>query len=259
VVSVNNHAASVYELDRLLLDVVLARSRGVERHGLPEWLRSRRDEWYQAFPARGRAEALVRRVAAAVVPLEQALPRAVTAAWASPFTRCLDAVMVDYYNPVVGDRLRLPGHRTAGGRSGLPFRRLWDDPVRPAGLTDHLRANHEPGLPVWVAENGLCNRVAGGRAWPRADGWDRVRFLRASLAATTTAVDQGVPVEAYFHWTLADNYEWGSYEPRFGLYGVDRRDGRAEWNDLDSMGGDAAGTFRRLADGLRAGGRSVLG
>jgi hypothetical protein len=68
-----------------------------------------------------------------------------------------------------------------------------------------------------------------------------------------------VPVEAYFHWTLADNYEWGSYEPRFGLYGVDRRGGRAEWNDLDSMGGDAAGTFRRLADGLRAGDRSVLG
>lgn len=23
-------------------------------------------------------------------------------------------------------------------------------------------------------------------------------------------------------WSLVDNYEWGSYEPRFGIYGVDR-------------------------------------
>jgi hypothetical protein len=25
------------------------------------------------------------------------------------------------------------------------------------------------------------------------------------------------------HWSLVDNYEWGSYEPRFGIYGVDRK------------------------------------
>ena len=25
------------------------------------------------------------------------------------------------------------------------------------------------------------------------------------------------------HWSLTDNYEWGSYTPRFGLYTVDAR------------------------------------
>jgi beta-glucosidase len=25
----------------------------------------------------------------------------------------------------------------------------------------------------------------------------------------------------YFHWSLTDNYEWGTYAPRFGLYHID--------------------------------------
>jgi beta-glucosidase/6-phospho-beta-glucosidase/beta-galactosidase len=71
------------------------------------------------------------------------------------------------------------------------------------------------------------------------------------------AIEAGVPVGGYWHWTLADNYEWGSYEPRFGLYGVDRERG-LRWSELDSMGVDAAGAYRRLATGLRQGDRSVL-
>jgi beta-glucosidase/6-phospho-beta-glucosidase/beta-galactosidase len=257
VVSVNNHASSVYELDRLLLDVLLARSRGVARHDLGAWLRDRRCQWYAALPAPGRREAALRRLVPAAVPLEQALPCAVAAVWDGPHQRPLDALLLDYYNPTLADRLRLPGRRTAGGRHWQPTRPLWDDPVDPEGLTTWCRASAEPGLEVWVAENGLCNRVRAGRAEPRRDGWDRVRYLRANLAAVVRAADQGVPVAGYFHWTLADNYEWGSYEPRFGLYGVDREHG-LRWSDLDSMGGDAAGAFRRLADGLRAGDRSVL-
>jgi beta-glucosidase/6-phospho-beta-glucosidase/beta-galactosidase len=257
VVSVNNHASSVYELDRLLIDVLLARARGVDRHRLGEWLGRRRQDWYDAIPPAGRLEAVIRAVARSAVPLEQALPRAVAAVWDGPRERPLDAVLVDYYNPPVADRLRPPGRRSAGTRVWRPFRPLWDDPVRPEDLATWCRANHEPGLDLWVAENGLCNRVAAGRAWPRADGWDRVAYLHASLAAVVAAVDDGLPMTAYFHWTLADNYEWGSYQARFGLYGVDRSAG-GRWCHLDSMGGDAAAAFRRLAEGLRAGDRSVL-
>jgi beta-glucosidase/6-phospho-beta-glucosidase/beta-galactosidase len=64
-------------------------------------------------------------------------------------------------------------------------------------------------------------------------------------------------VGAYLHWSLVDNYEWGSYEPRFGIHGVDReRNNRVL--DTDSMGRDSAGAYRRLIEGLRAGDRSVL-
>lgn len=35
----------------------------------------------------------------------------------------------------------------------------------------------------------------------------------------------GVDVRGYFYWSLLDNYEWGSYAPRFGLVDVDRQNG----------------------------------
>ncbi len=56
-----------------------------------------------------------------------------------------------------------------------------------------------------------------------------------------------------------DGYEWGSYEPCFGLFGVDRSSAdRVRWLATDATGVDAAGTYRRLIAGLRAGDRSVL-
>jgi hypothetical protein len=73
-------------------------------------------------------------------------------------------------------------------------------------------------------------------------------------------VAAGVPVRAYLHWSLVDNYEWGTYEPRFGLYGLDRADpAHVRWLDTDAAGHDAAGEFTRVVAGLRAGDRSVLG
>ena len=75
--------------------------------------------------------------------------------------------------------------------------------------------------------------------------------LREHLAAVARAVADGLPITAYFHWTLADNYEWGSYEPRFGLYGVERDGDRITWSSRDAMGHDAAGAYRDLIAGLR--------
>jgi beta-glucosidase len=59
----------------------------------------------------------------------------------------------------------------------------------------------------------------------------------------------GVPIEAYLHWTLYDNWEWGSYEPRFGLYATERPSGQRL--ALDSMGEDAAATYREIIATLR--------
>jgi beta-glucosidase len=113
---------------------------------------------------------------------------------------------------------------------------------------------------LWVVENGMCNRVRDGRSLPRLDGWDRPRYLREHLAAVMAAIDDGVPVAGYWHWSLVDNYEWGSYEPRFGLFGVDRHRGErgARWLQTDALGDDAAGAYRDIIAGLRAGDRSVL-
>src|SRR5664280_1915661 len=112
-------------------------------------------------------------------------------------------------------------------------------------------------LGAWIAENGLCNRVRNGRSYERIDGWDRPRYLRENLAAVIAGLDEGLRIGAYLHWSLTDNYEWGSYQPRFGIHGVDRERG-AKILAADSMGRDSAGAYRRLIEGLRSGDRSVL-
>jgi len=241
-VSTNDHASSLYELDRLLLDVLLAPGRGVDRSELRGWLGERRTAYYAALPPATPPDRVLRRLTASIVPLEQALPRAVAAAYDSAFARTLDLVQVDYYDPVAA-------HHLTEIR-----RRPWDDAVEPAGLAAYLAANVEPGLPIEVTENGLCSRVRRGRAYPRRDGWDRERFLQAHLGALAGAVDAGVPVTGYFHWTLADCYEWGSYQARFGLHAVDR-DAGVTWRDVDSMGRPAAAAYRQLIHDLRAGRR----
>jgi beta-glucosidase/6-phospho-beta-glucosidase/beta-galactosidase len=257
-VTTNNTSVSVYELDRLLIDLLLARHAGVGPDDMDSYIAERRAAWYRALPAPDPVEQILRRTArrVAATPTES-FGNALEAIFDSAHERTLDVVGIDYYDPVASHHLRLPGARTAGGRSWAPARELWDDLVHPAGLADYCRANTTDGLDLWMVENGICNRVRRGRSFPRLDGWDRVRYLRENVAAMVGAIDAGVPVGAYYHWTLADNYEWGSYEPRFGIHAVDRERG-VRVLDTDAMGGDAAGTYRLIIEGLRAGDRSVL-
>ncbi|MGH9226817.1 MAG: family 1 glycosylhydrolase [Acidimicrobiales bacterium] len=251
VVSTNNHALSVYELDPLLIDLLLGRSHGVERADLRDWLAERRHRYHGGLPAPSRLERAQRTVAASILRFDQPFARAVTELYQGPDERPIDVILLNYYDPVTANRVWLPGRRTVGGRNWSPFRQLTDSAVNPEGLTRYCRLNHEPGLEMWLAENGLCNRVRSSVTYGRRDGWDRARYLRANLAAVEAAVQEGLPVTRYFHWTLADSYEWGTYEHRFGLYRVDQMDGAPVWSDVDAFGGDAAGAYRRLAESLR--------
>ncbi len=270
VVSTNNCSFSVYELDRLLCDLLLARSRGVERAGLGRHLTERREAWYSSdaasFASGGpmgaarrwpNGEAALRRLAGYVVDPIRTFRRTIDAVYASRHERTLDVVQLDYYDPETASHLQAPFAPTSGGRWPFPQRPLWDDRPNPAGLSAYCAANAEPGLDLWIVENGLCNRVRRGRSFPRRDGWDRPRYLRENLAAVVQSISAGVPIAGYWHWCLADNYEWGSYEPRFGLYGIDR-ERSCRWHEHDSMGHDSAAAYRRLIEGLRAGDAAVL-
>ncbi|GHB96676.1 GH1 family beta-glucosidase [Cerasicoccus arenae] len=76
-------------------------------------------------------------------------------------------------------------------------------------------------LPVVVTENGLsCND------WVTLDGQvpdaQRIDFLRRYLLCLEKAIDEGVDVRGYFHWSIMDNFEWAEgYKHRFGLIHVD--------------------------------------
>ncbi|GDY31638.1 GH1 family beta-glucosidase [Gandjariella thermophila] len=90
------------------------------------------------------------------------------------------------------------------------------------GLLLRLRDDYGD-VPVLVTENGAAfgdEPDAGGRVRDRR----RVRFLHDHLAAVRAAIDRGVPVVGYLHWSLLDNFEWAmGYTPRFGLVHVDYR------------------------------------
>jgi beta-glucosidase len=94
-------------------------------------------------------------------------------------------------------------------------------PIYPEGIyqvATKLHARYK--MPLMVTENGMPTMADN----PRGDGWNREAYLVNHLAQLNRAVAEGVPVLGYMHWTLVDNYEWGSYEPKFGLFGIDRRD-----------------------------------
>jgi beta-glucosidase len=55
-----------------------------------------------------------------------------------------------------------------------------------------------------------------------ADDSVRAGFLEPSLAGLLDAMDDGVPVLGYCHWTLLDNFEWVfGYSVQLGLHEVD--------------------------------------
>ncbi len=63
---------------------------------------------------------------------------------------------------------------------------------------------------------------------------------------------EGVPVLGYLHWSLTDNYEWGSFRPRFGLYALDYKH-NAERRRTDHHGDQPSQTYRRLIERARYG------
>ncbi len=87
-------ASRVYEVDGLLTDALVGRSRGVARHELHRWLTDRRAACYRALPPSGHAEAALRALARSAVPLEQALPRALAEIWSATADPPLDNLVV---------------------------------------------------------------------------------------------------------------------------------------------------------------------
>jgi beta-glucosidase len=67
--------------------------------------------------------------------------------------------------------------------------------------------------PVLITENGVA----------AADDTRRVEFIRQAMEGVQSCIADGIPVKAYLHWSLLDNFEWMiGFEPKFGLIAVDR-------------------------------------
>ena len=132
-----------------------------------------------------------------------------------------DYVGVDYYYPT-----GLPPGKDITALADDPSmlaaaRTPWLNPIQPEGVYYALRhfARRYPGKPLYIVENGMP--TDDGK--PRADGITRAQQIRDTVYWVQRAKRDGMPVIGYNYWSLTDNYEWGSYRPRFGLYTVDVR------------------------------------
>ncbi len=96
-------------------------------------------------------------------------------------------------------------------RSGAPY-----GEINPHGLYLALVRLAQYGKPIYITENGV----------PDAEDSIRPRFIATHLAEAWRAVQEGVDLRGYYHWTLVDNFEWcEGYTLRFGLYELDLASG----------------------------------
>ena len=87
----------------------------------------------------------------------------------------------------------------------------WD--ASPVNIEHALRRLHEKyHLPMIITENGLADSSDTHRQW----------WISQTLIGMQRAMDHGVKLKGYLHWSLLDNFEWAHGKwPRFGLAAVD--------------------------------------
>ncbi len=67
---------------------------------------------------------------------------------------------------------------------------------------------HKYKLPIFVTENGTADAKDAFRA----------QYIYDHLYHLHRAIEEGIPVQRYYHWTLMDNFEWlEGFSARFGL------------------------------------------
>ncbi|MBF6589755.1 MAG: glycoside hydrolase family 1 protein [Ktedonobacterales bacterium] len=86
--------------------------------------------------------------------------------------------------------------------------------IYPHGIARAAQRAAALGRPLYITEHGV------------ADHADRLRPWLLATAARTMheALQHGIDLRGYYHWTLVDNYEWADgWSLRFGLIALDER------------------------------------
>ena len=133
-----------------------------------------------------------------------------------------DFLGINYYSRAIirseeiPEEENLPVEIAAGDKTDFE----WE--VYPDGLRDLLidvDQKYNPGS-IFVTENGCAYD------YPKEDGTindkRRVKYLDSHIMACKEAVEKGVCLDGYMHWSLLDNFEWAEgYSKKFGLVYVD--------------------------------------
>jgi len=122
----------------------------------------------------------------------------------------LDYLGINYYGRMMAVSTLKPPFITVEEGAGPKTDLGWE--MCASSLTDVLEHASVYGLPLMISENGL------------ADAEDKLRedFIREHLDAVGRALQKGVNVVGYLHWSITDNFEWAfGLKPRFGLVAYD--------------------------------------
>jgi beta-glucosidase/6-phospho-beta-glucosidase/beta-galactosidase len=248
-VTFNTYCSDVYWSDKVLLDLISVRERGVKYDQLPEYIFSRIKDFEAAFNA-------------ARIPLKKDIPFLFGAAfkrfsnwigyktfqpqyfaklfdeiYGSERESTFDYIALDYYDPFAAHMFRHPvwwdhEFKNRSLRSWLMSSvtsKWWDWRVLPNGMRFFCeRWSKDYGdRPVLVAENGMAlrRRIDRSDASVRRDRMTRSQFLQVHVHEVMNLIESEVPLIGYLHWSLFDNYEWGTFTPRFGLFTIDFKKG----------------------------------
>jgi beta-glucosidase len=84
--------------------------------------------------------------------------------------------------------------------------------IVPEGVYHVLKDLKKYNKAIYITENGLAD----------ARDKKRAKFIIDHLKWVHKAINEGVDVRGYFHWSLLDNFEWDKgFFPRFGLIEID--------------------------------------
>jgi beta-glucosidase len=76
--------------------------------------------------------------------------------------------------------------------------------------------------PIYITENGISD----------AKDEKRPKYLISHLIQLHRAIEEGVDVRGYFHWSLMDNFEWAEgFLQRFGLFETDFNTFERKWRE----------------------------
>ena len=117
----------------------------------------------------------------------------------------LDFVGLNYYF-----HNRIKGFKLNRNENKITSDVGWE--IYPKGIYRILMKLKKHMIPVYITENGVADK----HNTLRAD------FIKDHLKWVRKAIEEGVDVRGYFHWSLLDNFEWAKgFAPRFGLVEVD--------------------------------------
>ena len=240
-VSFNNYASDLYWGDNAMLDTLFTAARGVPIETVRKDLMKRAHAFdahfnsAKLFPLRGPRYFLgqwlkyFHHLLAARAFSYPAWDRLLAVLYERNEVP-LDYIAFDYYDPFIAHALRWPSFSDFDLRK-RSFRdwvlesvasKWWDWRMLPAGLAFFVKHLATYGLPLLIAENGMAlRRLPDNRPFERKDNLTRSRYLREHVREVSRLVEQGQPLIGYLHWSLFDNYEWGSFAPRFGLFSLD--------------------------------------